>query len=480
VRKPVASRRHFLERCGWAATLALAAFLRLAALGDLALSPVEASQAWLPWQTAEEIDAAPPARQGPTSPLLFQLQVSVFAIVGAGDAIARWPGALAGVLLVAGAWLWRSRLGRGAALATAGLLAIDPHLVAAARHASPDGLALALGFWAVSLALVASRGDTAERAWAILLGLLATSGALGWTLLAIAFLLRGRVGGMERLAPGRTLAIAAAAALLVAGGWWISWSATPLLASGLDSWLTGWSEGSMSSGVALRSRVLLATEPLLLAVAAAGFLLLGRATARRRGLGRALALWLAASSLALFSRPGATGTIGLFVLPAAVAGGYALARATPLMARRRAAWALLIPLVPAAALELRETSRALRGLPSFAASEGSVPEARELIRAIPRSVDGADGDRARPTIAIVADPWASPQVAWLLRDQPDLTWIPTTPTGARVDPGRQVVVVTAAGERPSAYRRLRYAVAWRRAPGGAPEPLEVELWIPGT
>ena len=67
-----------------------------------------------------------------------------FEILGDQNAIARmWP-VLAGALLAAVPFLFRSLLGRPAALALAFMLALDPGMVAAARQA--DGRMMALGF----------------------------------------------------------------------------------------------------------------------------------------------------------------------------------------------------------------------------------------------------------------------------------------------------------------------------------------------
>ena len=89
-------------------------------------------------------------RAGSYSPLLFDLDLLLFALTRATDGAARLVSALAGTAIVATPYLFRRRLGRWGALATAALLAVSPVAVYLSR--SGDGTALALLFVVLALA----------------------------------------------------------------------------------------------------------------------------------------------------------------------------------------------------------------------------------------------------------------------------------------------------------------------------------------
>ena len=127
----------------YVAIVLLAFGLRFINLGVAPLMPLEAAQVWPAWlaATGTQVAGAPV----PTSALFYGLQSLLFFVAGANDVLARLLPALVGTALVVLPWWWRDRIGRGAALAVALLLAVDPWLTVLARTADAMGLTVFLG-----------------------------------------------------------------------------------------------------------------------------------------------------------------------------------------------------------------------------------------------------------------------------------------------------------------------------------------------
>lgn len=123
---------------------AVALLLRLMNLGHAPLTEAEAREALAVWRFVQAAPGVAPLQV--VSPLWFALTSFAFAMFGSSEFMVRlWP-ALAGSALVLMPLTFRRELGRGAALAASGLLAVSPVLLAASRTA--DGATLAaLSLW---------------------------------------------------------------------------------------------------------------------------------------------------------------------------------------------------------------------------------------------------------------------------------------------------------------------------------------------
>ncbi|MCB0131619.1 MAG: glycosyltransferase family 39 protein, partial [Caldilineaceae bacterium] len=190
-----------VERMAYAGILALALFVRLFALGNAPLSPLEAANAWPAWlqATGQTPVGAATITPGSASPLFYSGQLLLFWVAGGSDLWARFLPVVAGVAMVGLAWLLRERLGRSAALALALLMAVDPWLVYFGRLGDGTIFGLFLGLLAL-IALDKARGAGA-RGWmwlqvlAVSSGLLVSSGPVGWSMLVV-LLLNGALGGL--------------------------------------------------------------------------------------------------------------------------------------------------------------------------------------------------------------------------------------------------------------------------------------------
>lgn len=176
-----------VERVAYVALGLLALGLRFLQLGLRPLNEAEAIQALAAFRfTTGAIPSAPAG----TIPALFTANVLGFTLMGAGDAIARWLPALAGVILVLLPWGLRGRLGRGGALAAAFLLAISPSAIYGARNldgaivVAACGLAVIVGL--INYVDTHRPGYLYLAAAALGLGLVAGPGI--YTLLTILFL----------------------------------------------------------------------------------------------------------------------------------------------------------------------------------------------------------------------------------------------------------------------------------------------------
>jgi hypothetical protein len=166
----VQSRPAFVLRVEWlayAVLIVLAAVLRLAALGDVALSPAEAREALAAWRTVQPSEAPPIV---PQSPLVFAVQKITFSTLGGGEFAARLGTALAGIALVALPLLFADVLGRPRALLLSALLAFSPVMIAASRDSSPSiwSLLLAgLALWGMRRYWVTLRNGAAQQGYGI-------------------------------------------------------------------------------------------------------------------------------------------------------------------------------------------------------------------------------------------------------------------------------------------------------------------------
>lgn len=112
-----------VERAAYLAVGLLAAALRFFQLGLRPLTEGEAAQALAAFRFSHgAIEVAPAG----AVPALFTGNVAAFTLFGAGDGVARWLPALAGLILALLPYGLRRRLGRGGALAASLLLALSP------------------------------------------------------------------------------------------------------------------------------------------------------------------------------------------------------------------------------------------------------------------------------------------------------------------------------------------------------------------
>lgn len=186
-----------VERLAYVAVGLLAAWLRFSQLGLRPLNEAEAEQALAAFRF---IQGGPPAPAG-TIPALFTGNVLAFTLVGAGDVVARWLPALAGVLLALLPYGLRHRLGRGGALAASILLAISPSIVYASR--SLDGAVLVSACGLAMLVGLINYVDSYQPRYlylaAVALGLGLTAGPGFYSLLLIAVLFALSLYAAERV-----------------------------------------------------------------------------------------------------------------------------------------------------------------------------------------------------------------------------------------------------------------------------------------
>ena len=115
-----------VERAAYIGIGLLAAALRFFQLGLRPLTEGEAAQALAAFRFSHGAIQTAPAG---TVPALFTGNAIAFTLFGAGDAVARWLPALAGLVLALLPFGLRGRLGRGGALAASLLLALSPTAV---------------------------------------------------------------------------------------------------------------------------------------------------------------------------------------------------------------------------------------------------------------------------------------------------------------------------------------------------------------
>ncbi len=180
----VAARGVTVEMALWIALVVLALALRWFHLGTAPLSAAEAREAMLAWRAV--IEGEVPLLSD-YSPFLLSANAFLFALLGSGDAVARfWP-LLFGVGLVLTPALFRQQgqVGRGVALLAGLFLAISPTALVASRRLD-GGTAAACGVMILLGGLWRFRHTERRRdlLWAAGgLALAITSGAMTYTLL---------------------------------------------------------------------------------------------------------------------------------------------------------------------------------------------------------------------------------------------------------------------------------------------------------
>ena len=176
-RKP----RFTVEVALWILIGITALALRLGRLDAGPLSPGESREALFAWRAATG-QGMPQAHY---SPALLTLNLILFHIFGASDALARfWP-ALCGSALSLTPLLLRRRIGRVGVLMTGLCLALSPTFLYASRQL--EGTILAAFAWMIFLGGFASFFDSGKRLWLTVsagaLGLLVTSGPAAYGLM---------------------------------------------------------------------------------------------------------------------------------------------------------------------------------------------------------------------------------------------------------------------------------------------------------
>lgn len=327
-----------LAGLAYTGVVAVGAWLRLARLAWPPLTDTEAIRALAAAAGTPKPSAFWPALP-PTDPAYSSLTSLVLQAIGSRDFVVRIVPALAGIAVLFLPWLLRKRLGMGASLLAAGLLAVSPTMLASSRTAGGSSLAVAGAF--LALAFVMGRetpgGSTGRNIGAAALpaGLaLAASPTVFTGLLGVAIGLGlAQLGaGRMRLAPIRVagsgrwgqailLTIGAAVALAVALG------AYPLGLAGLGaeigSWLTGWRLGS-AFGLLTLLAALLIYEPLIMV---AGVMCAWLGWRRREPFVLGLALGSVGLALAVGVYPGHTPEdLQWLVVPMALLAGGAIGR----------------------------------------------------------------------------------------------------------------------------------------------------------
>lgn len=266
----------------------LALTLRFVRLGQ---APLADSEAGLALQARDLIMGNAPAL-GPTPGYILFTSILFYLFQAANWTARFWP-ALAGSLLVLAPFLLRNRLGRGAALLLALLLAFDPGLLAVSRQVNSLplamlGLTFALAFWSMHRPGWAG----ASAALALLGGPTFWPGLLGLGLALVVsyplWLKTDELPEADLNAQIRTMLISGLITLAAAGTLlWMAPRGLSLIGSSLAAYLNGWRTGSDVS-VGLSAAGLAAYELFGLVMGLAGLIVGLR---RGEGIDRFLALW---------------------------------------------------------------------------------------------------------------------------------------------------------------------------------------------
>lgn len=145
-REPVITLALTLEVLLYVALIALSVTLRTVQLGSVPLSEAEAHDALAALRQADP--GVPGEPLVANSPITFALHTLDFNLFVPGDAVARFPGVLAGVLLALAPVLWRRYLNPLPPLIMSLLLVLSPTVLLASRTTSP-------ALWTMLLALAA-------------------------------------------------------------------------------------------------------------------------------------------------------------------------------------------------------------------------------------------------------------------------------------------------------------------------------------
>lgn len=181
--RPVLLTRMNWEVAAYALIVVASVVAHLWGLGRMAMHHDESIHAWSSWRLYTGagafncwggLDENGQARGGVTAPTycydpvyhgpsLYYLTALAYFLFGDGDAQARLPMAIAGIVMVASAWWLRPYLGQRGALVAAALLGFSPSLLYYTRFARHDGLMVLWELWMLIGAL--RWVDTGKARW---------------------------------------------------------------------------------------------------------------------------------------------------------------------------------------------------------------------------------------------------------------------------------------------------------------------------
>ncbi len=148
-----------LEVIAFVLLVALSIIAHFWALGHMAMHHDESVTSWTSWRyytgasgfTCAGGRSAPSYCYDPVyhGPSYYVLSFISFFLFGVGEAQARLPEAIAGILLTASAWMLRPYFGRTGTLIAAALLAFAPSLLYFTRFSRHDALIVLWAFWMV-------------------------------------------------------------------------------------------------------------------------------------------------------------------------------------------------------------------------------------------------------------------------------------------------------------------------------------------
>ncbi|KAB8145165.1 TIGR03663 family protein [Chloroflexia bacterium SDU3-3] len=147
------------ELVAYAALVILSIVAHIWGLGHMAMHHDESIHAWMSWKFFTGSGGFTCANGGSSftycydpvyhGPALYTLTLISYFLFGIGEAQARMPQAVAGVVLVASCWMLRPLIGRRGAFSAAALLAFAPSILYYTRFARHDGLMLLWTLWIV-------------------------------------------------------------------------------------------------------------------------------------------------------------------------------------------------------------------------------------------------------------------------------------------------------------------------------------------
>lgn len=330
-----------LEKNLWVLLL-LAAALRLMDLGAAPLSSAEAVQALAAYQAAH--GGGIPSQAQEISPLLFHVNVLLFALFRGGDGLARLVPALCGVGLALTPLLLRRYLGPWGALGSGLMLALSPTLVALSRTLDST-IPAALGVMLL-VGAIARYLDSYRSAWIPLggvgLALALTAGPTAWgLLLGLALALAAGlwlwreqipwVWPFVRPALGRALLALALGLFAFGTGLGLHPAGLAAMGEQFVHWLAPEAGGKINFALQWLS------EPLILLTGVAGAIL---ALSRRHGMGLLWLFWAVVGIAEAVLAPTPMAPV-LWLVPLAGLGGLAveeLARALQRGARGAYGW----------------------------------------------------------------------------------------------------------------------------------------------
>ena len=265
-----------LERALYTGLLILGGAIRFQGLATRPLSSQESIGAWAAWLVAQGLEGRLLSGAAPTdSVLLSTLQWITFWLVGASDGLARLFPALAGSALILSPYFFRARLGRLGALFVAGILAIDPWMIACSGLADSSLLSWVLGLVALSFL---DRGARPGLHWAWFALLLLISGHQVWSVLPVLIIfVLVRRPELKIEVPLRISGFRSAPSLtgvLVTMGLLLQGQGLGPISTSLSVWLQQWMVNPGEDASSWSVLDLLAQQPLLILSGGAGLVLL--------------------------------------------------------------------------------------------------------------------------------------------------------------------------------------------------------------